>query len=581
MTGVQVTALNTVSSPAIAYLNDASGNATPYAVVSTDAGGANPTVRSYRVSDLAAGPASVNLGAEARTPSVPLTPAGLNPGSPGSGEATTPALYVTAGSAGTGRVYRLSQSGNSQTLTEDPGTTLTSLPSQGMAVTQTASSGALSSGELVVSTDTNLYVIDATSLAVLATHSVGGLSAGTGFERTAPTVAGENIFISRDNGHALVLNLSDAQASTGFGEQSDNASAVAAYGRPAVARWLAVYTSDRGSFAYRTDDQVAPTSELTAPDDGGTVSGEAVLSALSGDERGIDSVVFRVDGSPVATANNPSSGDQFSPGGATFTTTFESTSLSDGEHVIDAIATDENGNSATSDTRTVSVDNTAPQTSIASGPSGNTTDTEPSFEFSASESGSTFECRLDSAAFAACDSPYAPGELDFGDHVFEVRATDSAGHTDASPASRSFKISEQPPLEITKETVAMTPTGRINLPVACPDAATDGCDGVVSLWVWYHVPHTHTLAHHDKATAGDRSPAYRHKRRRRRVGRKEFNVLAGKTQRVAMNLGGNARKRACREGKLRVDVIVRRRVGNKWKLTTTKLVLRPQRCRAR
>ena len=113
-------------------------------------------------------------------------------------------------------------------------------------------------------------------------------------------------------------------------------------------------------------------------------------------------------------------------------------------------------------------DTEAPETTIDSGPPADGNDTSPGFEFSSSESGSTFECRLDAAAFAACQSPYAPGELDFGDHVFEVRATDAAVNTDASPASVSFRISEPPPLEVTMGAVNMTPTGRINLPVACP-----------------------------------------------------------------------------------------------------------------
>jgi hypothetical protein len=125
----------------------------------------------------------------------------------------------------------------------------------------------------------------------------------------------------------------------------------------------------------------------------------------------------------------------------------------------------------------------------------------------------------------------------------------------------------------------MTPTGRINLPVECPDGAVQNCQGVVSLWLWVRIPHAHD--HHDHAHKADRGPAYRHKRRRRRVGRKEFNVLAGASRRVPMNVGRNARDRACRQGKLRVDVVVRRRVGGEWKRTTTKLVLRPQRCRAR
>jgi hypothetical protein len=101
---------------------------------------------------------------------------------------------------------------------------------------------------------------------------------------------------------------------------------------------------------------------------------------------------------------------------------------------------------------------------------------------------------------------------------------------------------------------------------------------VLSVWVWYRLPHGERT---NKDAAGDGSTYYRHKRRRRRVGRKEFNVLAGSRERVPMNVGRNARKQACRQGKLRVDVIVRRKVGSEWKLTTTKIVLRPQRCRAR
>ena len=574
--GVQVGLLNVEASPTIAYLNDASGNPTQYAVVSTNAIGANPTVRSYRVSDLAAGPQSVNLSAEARTPAVPLTPSGLNPGSPGSGVATTPAIYVTVGSTGTGRAYRLSQSGNSQTLTDAAGTTLSGMPSQGMAVTQTASTGGLSAGSLVVSTDSNLYVIDAQTLAVTATHSVGGLAAGTGFAATAPTVAGDHIFIARDNGRHLALNLSDAQAATGFSEQTDNGSAVIAYGRPAVARWFALFTSDRGLFAYRTDDQVAPASSLTGPDDGSTVSGEVVVSALAGDQRGIDSVVFRVDGSPVGTVTSPASGDQFTPGAATYVSSVNTSTLSDGNHVIDVVATDESGNSAASASRTVNVDNTAPQTTLDSGPAVVSSDFAPRFEFSSTEAGSTFECSLNGSAYAPCTSPKVYGEMGIGDHVFFVRATDSFGHTDQTPASTGFRIHAPPTLKVTKGTINMTPTGRVNLPVTCPSGDAS-CQGVLSVWVWYRAPHGES----SKPTAGDREPSYRHKRRRRRVGRKQFNVLAGRSQRLPMALGRSTRDRACDQGKLRVDVIVRRKVGTEWKLTTTKLVLRPQRCPAR
>jgi N-acetylglucosamine-6-sulfatase len=88
-----------------------------------------------------------------------------------------------------------------------------------------------------------------------------------------------------------------------------------------------------------------------------------------------------------------------------------------------------------------------PETTIDSGPSGPTNDPSPSFTFSASEPGSTFECRLDStleAGFQACTSPKSYGSLPEGSHTFEVRATDPAGSTDPTPASRSFTVLEAP-----------------------------------------------------------------------------------------------------------------------------------------
>ena len=51
----------------------------------------------------------------------------------------------------------------------------------------------------------------------------------------------------------------------------------------------------------------------------------------------------------------------------------------------------------------------------------------------------SFECRLDSASFQPCTSPYTTARLAKGTHTFQVRARDAAGNVDPSPASRSFK----------------------------------------------------------------------------------------------------------------------------------------------
>jgi hypothetical protein len=88
-------------------------------------------------------------------------------------------------------------------------------------------------------------------------------------------------------------------------------------------------------------------------------------------------------------------------------------------------------------------DTTAPNTSIASGPSSTTTSTSASFSFSSTESGSTFACRLDGSAWVACTAPKAYPSLSLGTHAFAVRATDAAGNTDASPATRNWTVVEK------------------------------------------------------------------------------------------------------------------------------------------
>jgi len=89
---------------------------------------------------------------------------------------------------------------------------------------------------------------------------------------------------------------------------------------------------------------------------------------------------------------------------------------------------------------TVSVDGTAPETTIESGPPSLTKQTTASFSFRSNEAGSTFECRLDgAAAFAACPpQPYTG--LAEGGHTLRVRAIDPAGNTDPSPAIYTWTI---------------------------------------------------------------------------------------------------------------------------------------------
>lgn len=85
-------------------------------------------------------------------------------------------------------------------------------------------------------------------------------------------------------------------------------------------------------------------------------------------------------------------------------------------------------------------DTTPPDTQITSGPADTVTSSMASFTFSATEPGSTFECRLDAAAYAPCSSPKSYASLVDGSHTFRVRATDPAGNLDPSPAVRTWAI---------------------------------------------------------------------------------------------------------------------------------------------
>jgi hypothetical protein len=136
-------------------------------------------------------------------------------------------------------------------------------------------------------------------------------------------------------------------------------------------------------------------------------------------------------------------------------------SLGEGAHTFEVRAVDAAGNPDPSPaSRSFTVDTVAPQTTIDSGPSGPTNDDSPSFDFS-SEAGASFECRLDSnqeADFDPCTSPQSYSSLAVGAHTFEVRATDQAGNTDQTPASRSFTVDTSPP----DTTIVSGPSGTTN-----------------------------------------------------------------------------------------------------------------------
>ena len=88
------------------------------------------------------------------------------------------------------------------------------------------------------------------------------------------------------------------------------------------------------------------------------------------------------------------------------------------------------------------IDRTAPTTTITGQPNARTNQTTADFTFSATDpddaTGFTFQCKLDSAAFATCTSPqHYGGPLADGPHTFIVEATDPVGNTETPGANQT------------------------------------------------------------------------------------------------------------------------------------------------
>ncbi|MFY0526237.1 adventurous gliding motility protein AgmC [Archangium gephyra] len=122
------------------------------------------------------------------------------------------------------------------------------------------------------------------------------------------------------------------------------------------------------------------------------------------------------------------------------------TGLGDGEHRLEVSAVDAAGNmDPTPAVYTWTVDVTAPDTTIVSGPPSLTNATSATFDFS-SEEGATFECSLDGAAFTSCTDPVTftglPGDRE---HTLQVRARDAVGNVDPTPASYTWTVDTSSP----------------------------------------------------------------------------------------------------------------------------------------
>lgn len=219
-------------------------------------------------------------------------------------------------------------------------------------------------------------------------------------------------------------------------------------------------------------DTVSPDTSITANPANPSNSAAASFSFSGTDSGGLSGFECKIDAGAFAACTSPQSYP----------------SLSNGSHTFAVRAIDSVGNvDPTPASFTWTIDTTAPDTSITANPANPTNSAAAAFSFSGSDAGgvASLECKLDAGAFVPCTSPQSYSTLTDGSHTFQVRAIDTAGNVDATPASFTWTVDTvSPTVTVNQAAGQADPTGGspINFTVEFSESVTgfDGTDVTVS-----------------------------------------------------------------------------------------------------
>lgn len=323
------------------------------------------------------------------TPAVPIAPNGDIPGTSGSGVDRAPFIYApvtvippppppptaTGRSRPAGRtvINKMFQAGDEQVLRSERtsgvlGGTAAPVP---LALSQGASPGSATpgapptqGGRLAITTNQNMYLLDADDLA-----DRGRFSTGTAdFGRNSVAISGDFLYASSSNGAQHVLRANDLQrvALSDFTEVQPEVPSNFSVGGPAISRGFVAFASNLGLYVYRNRDLQPPVISIEDPaSDDARLSGGIRYAARAYDNRELVHVRYALEG--VSTGTTPRAdlgtitvpqGNQYDPPGALFPAgePYDTRVVPDGIYNLRATARDEAGLEASA-VRRVIIDN--------------------------------------------------------------------------------------------------------------------------------------------------------------------------------------------------------------------------------
>jgi Bacterial Ig domain/Carboxypeptidase regulatory-like domain len=244
--------------------------------------------------------------------------------------------------------------------------------------------------------------------------------------------------------------------------------------------------STTGSDSASSPDQICtttggnnapPSVQVTSPAAGATLSGKVSLTAVASDNGTVSGVQFQVDGKNVGADLTASP----------YLYVLDSSTLSNGAHSIDAVATDNSGKSTTSATVAVKVDNTTkdttpPTVSITAPANGAKVTGVVAVTAIAADNVSvaSVQFEIDGANVGATDvaAPYAyswdTSKAANGAHTLKAVATDGSGNTTTSAGvtvtvNNTGADKTPPTVAISSPTAAATVAGTVNVTATAAD----------------------------------------------------------------------------------------------------------------